>query len=87
MLSRMKPVPRFILIVAVIGGAVYGASKFGALDRLKKPDAEPTAVTAPEQAPAPVQAAAPAPAPAPAADPVPSSNAGLDAVLKQGARK
>ena len=90
MLGNMKPIPRFIIIAAVIGGAVYGVSKLPFFAKLVAP-VEAVQVT-PSQPQAPtVEANTPLqPTPvAPAAqEPSPStSNAGIDAVLKAGNKK
>jgi hypothetical protein len=89
-LSNLKPVPRFILIGAIVAGGVYGGSLI--VDRLPKKAVAPVveAVVVPAEsaqpAPAPVvaapaiQAGQPAAAPLPA--PQPSKDAGLDALMK-----
>lgn len=98
-LSNLKPVPRFILIGAIVAGGVYGGSLI--VDRLPKK----LAVTTVEVVAVPAESAQPAPAPvvaapaiqagqpvtAPTAVEAPSGltpaggkDAGLAAVLKAG---
>jgi hypothetical protein len=95
MLGKMKPIPRFILIAALIGGAVFGVQRSGILDKVKE-----STQTRTEQVEKTELVITPGPGPlvqlAPVAQPKvvePSpqveqtSNAGLDAVLKQGSKK
>lgn len=82
MLHKLKPVPRALVILGIVGGIGFGATKVDFSSFKKKdepaaaapaettvvvPPANQAAVTAPT-APAPQQVA-PAPAPAPAAQP------------------
>ena len=92
MFGKMKPVPKFLLIVVLVGGVVYGAKLGMSLLPEKKPEVAAVPVTttpvpaetaqpAPQPAPAPI-AAAPQPAPAaPVLQPAPSNDAGLANVL------
>jgi hypothetical protein len=73
---RLKPLPKIILILAVVGGVGYGINTY----LTKKHEAEAAAQFAPQfeqpvqqapQQPAPVYAQ-PAPAPAPAYQPAPA---------------
>lgn len=95
MLGNMKPVPKFILIAVAIGAVVFGVQKSGLLDKMKAPAPVEQTVTQPQVQP---QVVSPQPASEPVALPqertfqqpvqqAPAGNAGLDAVLKQGARK
>lgn len=95
MLHKLKPVPRGLLIIAIVGAIGFGLTKVD-FSKFKKADAPvatevaPTPVTAPtpdQSAPAPTAEAAPAPAPTDAPStltPANSNNAGLDAVLRAG---
>lgn len=93
MLGNIKPIPRFIIIAALIGGAVYGISKTGVFGGMKAP--EPQVQT--QHQPLPIQPQvsiiieppiAPQVVITPAAETPPStSNAGIDAVLKAGTKK
>lgn len=99
-LSRIRPIPRAILIAAIVGAAIFGASKF-----MPKSAPEPVAPVAEEQAPpvervspqenaeTAVQAARdaaqdvqPTPQPPVEQQQDQSSNTGLDAVLRAGKR-
>lgn len=91
MLGNMKPVPKFILIAVAIGAVVFGVQKSGLLDKMKAPVAVEQTVVQPQVQP---QAVSPQLASEPQEPTIqqpvqqaPAGNAGLDAVLKQGARK
>jgi hypothetical protein len=92
--SRMKPLPKFLIIALGVGAVVYGASFVIGKLPAKAPEtkAEPvvtTTVPAESATPAasvstpaaPPVAAAPAPAPAPVLQPATPSDAGLANVL------
>lgn len=97
MLNKLKPVPRMLLILAVVGGVGFGLTKVD-FSKFKKAEAPvvaepaPTVVTPPtadQSAPAPTADAAPAPAPATqdapsGLTPANSNNAGLDAAIRAG---
>lgn len=87
--SRMKPLPKFLIIAAVVSGAVYGSTL---LFKLKSPDtppapevspeavaAEGTVPAAPSEPVAAVQAQPTVQSPPPAVEQTP--DAGLAAVL------
>jgi hypothetical protein len=100
MLGNLKPVPRFIVLAAVVGGLGYAAStldlkKFTASKPTEQvveatpvpAAAEPAQAVAAQPAPQPVAAQPQPAAPAPALQPAATEDAGLAGVLAAGKKK
>lgn len=89
MLGNMKPIPRFIIIAALIGGVVYGVSKSGILKTMKPPEAQSTQIVEQVQpVQQPVQIQSPTVQETQVSQEAPqTSNAGIEALLKAGSKK
>jgi ABC-type amino acid transport substrate-binding protein len=81
MLSKIKPVPRFILIALVVGGGIYGAMQFAGKDKAAPTTDQVPPMQSSQSAPAAPMQQAPAPAPAAAVAP-PQHAAGAGSTLK-----
>ena len=87
MLGNLKPVPRFLLIIAIIGGIVYGVHQSGILKTIDQPtqqDVETKQTESTQEVPKNQRVETTQQVP-----PVQeqTTNAGIDALLSQGSKK